>query len=335
MSVKAGEVQGDWEGLTVVPSKTDPSTFDFVLFRQHKGAPWSYLRENLNCDEGGPGSCGSEAGSHIGTRVWGIVANGTHATYGSPCTTPCSHTNSAVPETDHDGSWSWGANDDPSTLLALPTAADRWVPWGAGPRNWVDWPGKWGATTGDEGIGGLGEGSPDGPAANGHAADYFEPWTSSQCADSGCVMASTRRHARQIVKDCRAWFGADVAAAACDHARLSRAVDHAGVAGRGDIHLGRGHHRAASAPGLAQLVGAPLRAGERLTVAAHGGLSTLLVRVRNHGRIFEATFSGSKMRDISRGAVTVEAGRRTPRVRLVARGRSVLPQRITELFDQP
>lgn len=274
-----GDHEGDWEGLTVAASTTAANTFDFVLFRQHDGGPWSYLRGSLSCD-GHPqaGTC------NPGVRVMAYIAAGTHATYAAPCDNfiaPCTQTNSPTPESDHDGAVPWGANnsnnDDSRLLSRLPAITPDGTDWAAGAHTWVDWPGRWGATLG----GGFAESdSPAGPAAGSHRTNYETPWSESTCADTGCITAS---RLTRIAATCRNWAGPGIAVAACDDRRLSRATKRARVGMRGDLRVrvpGR-HRRTARGNGITQAVGHPLRVGRRIIVVGHQGERlTVAVRIR-------------------------------------------------------
>src|SRR5205807_1805724 len=75
--------QADWEGVTVGIASKEASTFDWAAFAEHKHV-YKYLRQNLWCDGGGPGSCGTDA-NKIGQRIQVFVTNGGHASYPEPC----------------------------------------------------------------------------------------------------------------------------------------------------------------------------------------------------------------------------------------------------------
>lgn len=161
--------EGDWEGMTVASPKGDSGTFHWAAFAAHDGN-WRYLRDVLECDGGGPGSCGTEA-SKSGARVNAYVARGGHATYPRACASDCSQTAAGgeswlFSEEPFGGQRPWGRNGDSAALVALPEAKDWDDPSVA---NWVDWEGLWGAS----GAGGVVGNSPPSPA---NQARYDAPW---------------------------------------------------------------------------------------------------------------------------------------------------------------
>lgn len=334
--------EGDWEGVTIAPSKDVPSTFDFATFSQH-GHWVSYLREALNCDNYGSGSCGTES-SKGGKRVVVYPARGTHANYPQPCfSDPCAQGLSRVPERPGDGEAPWGRNygDPTTTLRRFPTAAG----WPS-PGNFVDWPGRWGYRGLDGGAG------PRSPALQ--EPHWSQPW-STQCAtlSSGCAVASSRRTAVTLAersalprqrgrvahaaaaegrrdlapKFCASWFASDVAAVACDPASLGKSVDTGRLAPDAAVTLAlRGRRgRAASSRGIAQLLATPLRAGD--VVDVRGRLTTrlvLFVRLASRGRTYEARFAAGQIKGGRRATISVRAGLRRPVVRLQQPGRAAV-----------
>jgi hypothetical protein len=78
-----------------------------------------------------------------------------------------------------------------------------------------------------------------------------------------------------------------VVAAACREGELGAAVRRGRVSGAGDLRLrrfgGEGARRGASARGVAQLLGSPLVAGERLVVTTRRAGAELRVRVVTGG----------------------------------------------------
>lgn len=134
--------QSDWEGIVVAPQPPAYSTFAWVGFAAHKGAPWRYARDVMRCDSERPGSCGSEAGAHVGQRVLVYVAEGSHASYPRPChrtsVLSCGQNAKfkglfALPERGFDGGAPWAANNDPTTLAAIDV------------QPWLGWKGSWNA----------------------------------------------------------------------------------------------------------------------------------------------------------------------------------------------
>ncbi|HEX8744544.1 MAG TPA: DPP IV N-terminal domain-containing protein [Thermoleophilaceae bacterium] len=278
--------EGDWESVSVAGSSTTANTFDFASFSGH-GRWHSYLRDNLSCDDGPRGSCGTES-AKTGRRVNVFVAAGSHANYAEPCGGPCTQTNNSIPEMNHNGAYFWGRSYDPpaDTLFQFPAAAQEGTAWTAGPRNWTDWPGIW------SGNGGV--------ASPGNQGHFKTPWD-NLCADgSDCPpetkTAVTAARARQKgLPNCASWFGPGVAAVSCDPVRLKRALDRRELGEAGSFRIARqGKRTSASAPGIAQALGAPLRAGATLSLTGTGGKNAqLLLRVRSGKSVFAATFAST------------------------------------------
>lgn len=304
--------EGDWENVAVaIPGNSaNPPTFDFVNYGQH-GESFNYLRENVACDgpDGDVGGSGTPCGP-AGLRVHAFVARGSHATYPDICDGQiCNQNATRTPEQPRGGQNRWSRNDDPSALLRFPAARLSGTPWTAGAKNWVDWPGRWGAT-GDRGSGS--------PASPGNQATFTAPWESVRCADNNACesrVQNRRVSPGRAAAQCGAWFGPAVRATLCSPRQLGRAVKAQRLGRRGAMRLrvagkrSRGRVRSASAPGLAQLSGAPLRVGQRLVV--RGGVprdARLFVRARRGTQLTEVRFSGRAIRG-ERTIITVTASR--------------------------
>ncbi|MBX5443457.1 MAG: hypothetical protein IRZ32_18260, partial [Solirubrobacteraceae bacterium] len=292
--------EGDWEGVAVAVSADDPDprTFDWAAYAAHAGPPRRYLRATLSCDgDPRPGSCAAPGAA----RPHVYVAAGTHASYPAPChdrgvaalglpgpagralgrwVLGCRQRGvdgpvpaGVLPEGGHDGARPWGADDDPAALRPL------------APGDGVaDWAGRWGLP-----------GATRSPARQWDAR--VRPVAAAARARasgaSGAAGAGTARPAQAAAAaesdpaagggdatSCADWLGEHVAVAVCDEGAL-RAAFAAGTLGRaGDVTIDGGPGRAAaSAPGIAQLAGGPLAAGEAVTVtpAAAPAPGTLLV----------------------------------------------------------
>jgi hypothetical protein len=317
--------EGDWESVTIARSNTATSytTFDFASFSQH-GTWYSYLRENLSCDGGPPGSCGSTTGTARHVTVY--VANGSHANYPDECSSLCFQTRSTTPEASHDGDALWENDAQPSALLGLPRNE-------YGMDRWMGFSGKWGA-----------EGSPSGPAWGDNGTHFYEPGVYEcgedivPCAARARARSRPRRKAMLRGNDrCRQWFGGSVMAAACTPKRLRAAVAARAVRGRGAVRIqpppaaSRSALRStASAAGIAQALGRPLRPGQRLRVTGPAGRRiTLLVRARTSRYGVGARFE--RLRFGRSRKLTVVAGRRhgRPTLRVVRAGSIVKPDRGT------
>jgi len=319
---------GDWEGLTVAPSLGDPNTFDFAIFAQHASHS-VYAPENLQCDGGGEGSCGTTL-LPGGQRVWDFVAEGTHAAYPGKESTlehlfeVCIQAKETLPEGCHDGAAPWAANFEPQRALQFPSAHEG---------NWVDWPGLWGEDEGNP----LETNLEKSPASPGVQQRFKCPWSndpeidSTACPSSVVHSLSGQRDA--IASTCANWFGGTIAITACSPSELRRAV-HAGRMDRPGglrVLLDRRRRHAASLPGVAQALGAPLTPGETATVSGRAsGDTELLVRATEGSHLTTAVFRGPVLGGRVQGQISVVAGRH--HAQIVWRGRSgkpVLPTKET------
>jgi hypothetical protein len=296
-----GNHAGDWEGVTVAPSK-DGNTFAFAEFSQH-GSWNSFLRANLRCDNGGLGSCGTDYQTpswYWGQHVMTFPAAGSHANYSQPGTSDST-------DGSNDGKAPWGRNLDPSALIPFPPNAPQGTAWTSGPENWTDWPGMWGDTTPSGvtctaggivnllGFGNPCSNSPTSPAAPSpadHGPHFFAPWSGVSC-DPGAACPAAVRRSQPLA--CSSWFGAGVAALACARSVMDSALLHRDLARAGGFTLRLlGQRRsAATAPGLAQAMGRPLRLGERAVLQGHAPAGTeLLVRAIYRRRLEAFVFDG-------------------------------------------
>lgn len=265
--------RADWEGMTVGQSVSNPDTFDWVNFAQHKyasasvrpgsGFTGAYLRGVLQCDEGGTGSCGNDAGPSKGLRIWAFPGAGTHATYPGRCPDSCLQPN-LLPEGDHGGEIAWGSNDNAGALKRLP-AAGGWNPPATG--TWTDWPGVWG----------------DGVHSPGAQKRFRCPWVGNPEDPRVCAARkSDRQRPRDAVNRCPAWYGGDVALAICSPSELRTAVARGRIGSRGDVRFSvRTRHRpvVAAGRGIVQGVGQPLRAGDEVVVSGRRAADTeVLIR---------------------------------------------------------
>lgn len=280
LDLDAGNHEGDWEGVEVAPSNTDPETFDYISFSGH-GTWYSYLRQNLECDDGpGDADC-IDNGNKVGKRVRVYVANGSHANYPQPCSGGCGRggpdpaTGQPLPEKDYDGVKDWGMN---------------YIYGGSGlaeaPQSWFNWPGRWGAA-----------GSPRSPGLQPPSG------TNSECAlfNPNCPVRPARaarplpprvaqaKRGRQTAR-CGSWFGPHVVAVLCTP-KLRSAVRTRTLGRRGQISIRvlrgattsaqRRRYRAsqASVRALAQALGRPVSPDDRLRVRGHlPAGSVLMVR---------------------------------------------------------
>jgi hypothetical protein len=318
--------EGDWEGVSVGIPMSDQHTFDFANFAQHRNV-YSYLRDNLECDGTGGGSCGT-ASTPTGVRLNVYPANGTHASYAKRCTAiPWCTTTNGGPldhEHHHGGEDEWGNNGDSTALHEFPLTAPSTVPaeWVNGPRNFTDWPGSWGND--------VHVASPARPTGR-----FRTPWADVVCADGdscpvqqklAAARAKPPSSSKPNVGNCAGWFGGGVVAAACVPKTLRTSLERARLGKSGQFRLevrrkGKGVS-ADSAPGLAQAMGNPLKPGDSLIVrGASDRAGELLVRVAVGRKIYTARFDtmgltakrGRAVLRVKRGTVTA-AGRRAPQL---------------------
>jgi hypothetical protein len=141
--------QGDWEGITVsVPDKEDAKPEEaLVTYTGHHWPGYTYKWPDLV----GLGSVAD--GTH--PRVY--VANGSHASYPTPCDADCTQLDYRikigrwkfkweleVPDGAHDGTKPWppnarGSNENCACLEPLP------VDFSGRPAHWLKYQGKWGS----------------------------------------------------------------------------------------------------------------------------------------------------------------------------------------------
>jgi hypothetical protein len=315
--------QGDWEGLTVAPSTTKANAFDFAIFAQHAYES-AYLPGNLECDEGGGGSCGVGEGASAGQRIWDYVAEGTHASYPSSSgeLTECAQTEAELPESllsdgCHDGAAPWGANGEAGDILDLEE------------ESWVEWPGHWGID--DGGLLPV-KNSPPSP---GNQERFKCPWH-EHFKDATACPASARRTPAQaresVASACGSWFGNAVVATVCSPQELRRSVRSARLGRRGHVHIALGDRggRSAAAPGVAQALGPPLLVGEVLSVSGRAAYdTTLLVRAQGGSRMVEGRFEHLGLVRGGRGQVKAVTGPRGIRLIWIAPdGRTTQPVQV-------
>ncbi|HEX8074421.1 MAG TPA: hypothetical protein VF545_05520, partial [Thermoleophilaceae bacterium] len=235
--------EADWEGVLVGVDPTG-AYMRWAAFAQHKGTH-AYLPGVLSCDGRGPGSCAADP-----TRVDAFVAAGTHATYPGRCTTACFQEGSALPDGAHDGSRPWGNNEDPGGLESFTATASPWAYWN----------GLWGRPV----VGGV-----ESPLQR--APRWSDPKV-RPTRNGG----PARLRAAQAYGSCDSWFGASLSMVACDESELRSALANDGLAREGGLALAAsaGSTRAASTPGLAQLLGDPLEPGATAEVSGTAGDGT-------------------------------------------------------------
>jgi hypothetical protein len=174
----------------------------------------------------------------------------------------------------------------------------------SGPEHWTDWPGRWGETEPGEVPGEAHSPcSPAAPCSKDHANYFFAPWTGVTCEAGAACPARTKQ---PEPFSCNDWFGYSVAALACEPRAMRRALRHRGLGSRGGftIRLVDQRRKAATAPGLAQVVGHPMSPGEdaELTGTVPTG-TTILVHLQTAHGLLTAVFD--KLAGFRRRAVIV------------------------------
>lgn len=252
-----GNHEGDWEGtVAMVDIDSGTPSLYAVQYATHGEATWVLMVSGFE-------------------HFMAVVARGTHATYPTTCSSDCLQPPGSAwdYEAPHDGGIEWDHNDDGSCgvtcVVRFPSDASGWA--------WQNWQGKWGESSADPGTG-LGA-SPPGPG----------PQARYQCAKSAfssgsCTRAYGARPADGVVSPqstavdkrpaaCEAWIGVVVAAVACDPRVLKQSLsehrrrpDAFRITGSRD-RSADGPRKTVSVPGLVQLQGNPLRAGDWLTVS--------------------------------------------------------------------
>lgn len=296
----AGNHVGDWEGVTVAPT-ADDNGLAFVELSQH-GTWESYLVNGLTCGAA-TGACSVADAETDQTHVDDYPASGTHSDYPyAGAQRP-----GLLPDGNDNGEAPWGNDLVGSALIAMPATtqsdADNWT---AGPKSWTDWPGAWGDTPQNDTE--PNDGSPCGPAAESgvaaaghcgpdHSGHYFAPWDSTGAANdcqSGPCPDARRAAPSTAAARCASWFGAGVAAGACDPDVIGRAVTSRSFNHRrASFKMWRsGSARpAASAPGIAQLIGVPLHARQRLVLSGRINAGTeIAVQAQHKKELTETRF---------------------------------------------
>jgi hypothetical protein len=305
--------EGDWEGAIIAINSASAQAFDAVGMAQHNGVTWE-LPGQVICDAGSP--CGtvevSPSGNitvrNVGRRVHVFVADGSHAAYPGPChstvLTGCRQDeNVLLPEGDHDGAWSWGANADPSALLRFPDSSS----------SWTFWNGHWGSSCSpsfncDGNICNVTPpcNSPKTPSKQGQiqAQDRFNcPGRGNPLGVVEPCAVATRAHseaefARWSASMCSRWFSASHTAVACSPSALRQAVA-TGSLGRRPLFtfVPTARRRVGAGRGVSQIGGAPLAIGQALVLRGTTPRDTVVAVTLGTGRMrATAVFHNLRMR---------------------------------------
>jgi hypothetical protein len=252
--------EGDWEGVTVVLDATTNAqspSISAVLFASHNVLTW-YLPSSLLFDSV--------------THVNVFPARGTHASYPDTCTDNCSTPpGSDWPyEAPHDGLSAWGNNDDGVCGGACVKLFG----------SWASWLGRWGSSAGITSSVGWSPQSPGNQtrytcAASGYGGGCTR-LPGSRTPQSAHRSLATGASPRDI-RQCAAWAGGSVAVLACDPQLLRQSILHHRLRHAGALRLRVAGHRSGNAPGLAQVVGEPLRDGDKIVFSGRGTLRTIVI----------------------------------------------------------
>jgi hypothetical protein len=292
--------EGDWEGAVValeLSTGTTVPAVSAVALAAHDDLTWM-LRSEL---------------SFSGDHAIAYVGNGTHAAFPSSCPSGCGPL-----ERGYDGLAYWGNNSDAAcgTECVQPFPTSGWTFWG----------GTWGPDTGPGGAG-------NSPASPGNQDRYI--CTSIGFTDSSCPFppasrigaGSGRTRGLSTIRNCDGWMGPGVALVACDPMLLSKSIRLRRLDAPGQLEIVLRSHRSGSFPGLAQVVGRPLRPDESFALVGKARPSTVVsVAAEVEGREFVLSF---KIGDVpsSASSFTLTDSGRTPK--LVAKGEEVPIQRTT------
>jgi hypothetical protein len=291
--------EGDWEGVEVAPAPTG-KYFDFASFSGH-GKWYSYLMNNVECDDGTPTHTCGTTGARVGTRVRAYASRGKHANYARRCSIgplgfgKCDRNNTALPdsafgEENYGGERDWYPNYDGATTL---------LPLGS----WASWPGTWSGT--NEGQGGPLSPAKQAPGPLNTTCARDNPQCPARSARRRTLAQAAKAQRKKNRRNgrCGTWFGPDVVVAMCAPRTLGAAVASRRLKPSRDTairlrrasgaarHSPRGLSSSGAATGLAQALGAPLGPGDALVV--RGTIrkgSIVLVRGVNRGRPLLARF---------------------------------------------
>jgi hypothetical protein len=144
---------------------------------------------------------------------------------------------------------------------------------------WTAWPGRWGGDCGKA----CGQTDRiESPASPGLQTRFQAPW----CSTVGGVLSCDGS-----ALGCADWLGPLVTAVACEPKRLQANLAKDGQTKTGSLRMTvEGRSESATTPGIVQLLGQPLKPGERLTISGAGGGGQVLVRAQADGFVIEARY---------------------------------------------
>ena len=288
--------EGDWEGVTVVLDPVeDPSRPDLVAFvvAAHDARPW-YLAHELEL---------------VGLHGMIYSAEDSHASYPSACPSlsePVCLTPDYLSEHPHDGSSAWGNDND----VVCNSSCVRRFP----ASGWASWLGRWGASV-NEAIEAPVGWSPRSPSRQQRFQCAQNGYSSGGCSrfpGSRTPLSTRRRSRTPAAQLCRSWLGAHVAALACDARELAATVRNHRLTRRGSLHLFVRGYRSADVPGLAQVLGSPLRPGRTLVVIGRASQRTVLIlQLEKNHHFYRATIPFTRLHHRQRSVIHIRDTRTT------------------------
>ena len=322
--------EGDWEGLTVEldPAPNPPAVTGIVL-DQHGHLAFRLPQAFTWCSDGAASraDCNPSSVSPSGVAHAGVfVAEGSHASYEQRCTQDCFNPvgDDLVHEHSHDGEVGW--SDNSSSACATASTGGCVTNLGS----WAAWTGCWGGTgTCSDDIIPFGT-SPKGPAARqgGRYGCTEVGWACSETPEGGPVPFNFRKGTRtepravpmlpvgtSLDEKCSSWMDRELAASACSPASLKLAHEQHQLSKPGQFSLLIRGRRTATAPGLVQVVGTPVRLGELVRLRGKMAKDVTIILICRVGRkLFEIRLSAVRAR--SDANIRIIADGRRPHVLL-------------------
>lgn len=320
--------EGDWEGVTLelspAPGTLQPAIAGAILWAHGTGV---FRLPGLlhTCYDGAASGVDCPTNT-TSTHIATYVARGSHASYEAPCSSNCYNPRLGLDvEQPHDGAAGWSDNLDSacqadSCVNAMTSLASTDVP------AWVSWAGQWG---------GSGS-SPEGPRWQVPYQCTQDGWDVCGYTPQGNSMPVYRRvlaTGASASRDssfgvCANWFDGGLAAFSCSQSSLSDATaTHQIVATPGSLSLAVPHRRTATAPGLVQVGGGPLRGRVVVRVAGVPAPDQVIGLNYTVGkRTWFVSLKGLRVRGGASVALTPLGGKPTVRLdRLSARSIVVRP----------
>jgi hypothetical protein len=285
-----GDHEADWEEVVVAYTGSNPQTFDWVGMSAH-GPVYRYLRGVLTCGgaEAEPGSCGTEGSpANDVFRPHVFVADGSHANYPEECSYGglllCAQPEEVWPEKDHGGEDPWGNNDNASSLKLFNDEAG----WDGFTGDWwADWNGWWGYQDDESHVTspGASNRSPDIYNNSDGSADDIPCNELGSDEEENCSEPLSRILGLPSVplsgssSACAPWMGPGIVVSICNPQLLGSSLETGKLDLPAEVHISNlGRDRVIDgAPGIIQVLGKPLQAGDALEI--RGELRGMTIKV--------------------------------------------------------